>query len=760
MKLFFWRRRAPHADLAVREKRAADSRVMPAHGIDTVRVPRAVSSVVVPADPIIEFARDYLAALGANVRMTDSDTLMATLPDGRDLRYTASPLQARTDESAAFLVAGSEAVTSLLEESADRARVVSLGLANVCDPVELARQAIAGPTPGCGRCVSKVGVTLCERCGMRDGQIVISGLGKIASAQELSRCETWSVEATYLLSGIDRSGRLDDLTRIAVDAVSGSQIPFLSDDQVISSQPQQVPCSAAELNRCDEAIKRLLRLRIDALVSFLRARSAADYARRLYDLQQTNTRLEREDPRRQVEINDEFRREARQLEEAFLVDVTARLEHLCLIASKTALVSVHDRAGAELRLNVDVGRKTVLPPECASCGTRARVGTLCRQSHFTCVDCRSVLLDMSKCPACTGPTGNGAAPAQAARHVDPHLEHSSKALSVADLDAMTPSIWEHFVRWLLECDGYSMDEHVPAIATDGRLHLCSSRDGKPVSVLAMRFDCRTLLGAAEVREVASRLSAAAPAERILIATADADLNTQLEAQRLGVRLLDRQALDTWLSAHVNAYALEREQAERETGERAIEATRARNIALEHLHEVERTLAASLNTRRASGGSAVAASAAVVSEVRRLAHQAFLAWEAWIADWTAAFDELPDRSEGLVIVADRAKLHALSERADHLGRATEEAVARLGETPSDGELGYGPWHKAVLAELTSMCESIRWRLLAVDPSQRSDFVAAHDAEAQERAVGAQSAAWHATARVESCFADMRARARLG
>ena len=57
-----------------------------------------LTSPVEPRDELLRFARDYLVASGARVRVEDTDLLTATLADGRHVRYTTSPTRARTEE--------------------------------------------------------------------------------------------------------------------------------------------------------------------------------------------------------------------------------------------------------------------------------------------------------------------------------------------------------------------------------------------------------------------------------------------------------------------------------------------------------------------------------------------------------------------------------------------------------------------------------------------------------------------------------------
>src|SRR6476646_9262647 len=56
-----------------------------------------------PKDALLRYAREYLLARGARVRMEGEETLSAILPDGTSTRYTTSLAQARAEEETQYL---------------------------------------------------------------------------------------------------------------------------------------------------------------------------------------------------------------------------------------------------------------------------------------------------------------------------------------------------------------------------------------------------------------------------------------------------------------------------------------------------------------------------------------------------------------------------------------------------------------------------------------------------------------------------------
>src|SRR5215469_14871086 len=205
------------------------------------------TTVVEPRDALLRFARDYLVASGARVRVVDADLLSAALQDGRSVRYTTSLARARNEEQTELLVQGGTALAELLDECAGRSRLVALRLWDTGDPVAIARAALAAPVARCTICApaldnhgySQPGAVLyepqhCERCPWRESRTVLAGFGPtITGGQERRRRESQSVELTFHMIGTDRRGRHDEWKRIAFDLATGRETALVSLDAVL-----------------------------------------------------------------------------------------------------------------------------------------------------------------------------------------------------------------------------------------------------------------------------------------------------------------------------------------------------------------------------------------------------------------------------------------------------------------------------------------------------------------------------------------------
>jgi hypothetical protein len=278
-----------------------------------------------------------------------------------------------------------------------------------------------------------------------------------------------------------------------------------------------------------------------------------------------------------------------------------------------------------------------------------------------------------------------------------------------------------------------------------------------VQALALRFPAGMVLGEQDVREAAGDGTSALDLQRMVITTSPASQAAHAEAVRVGLQLLDRSALTAWLAVQAESYSSERERASRNADMLAEAASVVRATMLVQLTDAEHALAAAINSRRAVGTTAVAEARAQVDAVRQASERTFLAWDTLVGEWSRAFDERPARDEHLSILIDATNFAELADRARHLGGALFAALHALARAPGEGELGYGPWRRTVVDELTARCESLRWRVLVLDPAKWADFAAAHDTQALERALAADTAAAHAAARVEKAAAAMHERA---
>ncbi len=760
MRLFFWRRKAEkqtESDDALADMiRSAPAQVATVARSDVKTKPLATPPIEL-RDALLRFARDYLIARGARVRAEDTDLISAVLADGSEVRYTTTLARARADEGTELLVQGGTALATLVDDSSERARVTSLRLATAGTPVELAQTAIAEPDAGCGRCLGSAGVestALCRRCPLREGRLVLRGVGRVINAQEVRRADLRAIELAYHVVSSDRQGRRDEWMRLAFDCDDGRGIEPLPLETVALALAAELPETdvAPLLEAANDAATRALGRALNASGAFLRLRSEGEYQRRLDDIRTTFERVQREGTSDPSAAEASFRREMERLNDIFAVSVDAQLESVAFIASPAALVALKRSSAHELPLWVDIGRAHVIAPKCASCGVSIRAGNLCNKGHVTCPACYSRHADA--CPACDGVThtreGDGGRMASSDTRGT-----GGDALQSGHLDAMTPDIWHAFVVWLLEQEGYSV-EHA-GVGGLGVVWYGAGQSG-PFVATAFRPDAVCGLGTEEVQRAAALRADGAS---VLVVTTGATAEDVREvAARLDVHLIDSVRLGDMLERLGSAHTREREQVQLDREQRVQEAAVAREEMLAAVRAMEEALAACVNSRRTSGRPALVGAIAAISKARQLAQQAFLAWETLAADWQAAFGEREARDGSLPIVASAEQLQEYAHRAGHLAEVLKPAFGDIASTPGTGELGYGAWRKAILEELTARCEVFRWRLSALDPSNAQSFVAAHDADALAQAEAAATAATHASARVEKAYAQLETRARLG
>src|SRR5215469_7592822 len=210
MKWFKWLRKPKsdeHGDV-----QPGDSKIITLvsanHGASLARSEVAthpLTTLVEPQDALLRFARDFLLASGARVRVDDTDVLTAALADGRQVRYTTSLVRARNEEHTDLLVQGGTTLAELLDECASRSRIVALKLwETTANPEATAEAALAAPLPRCGWCRTATagpdggiahdiegtaggmaaGLHYCERCPWREGKTVLDGFGPIARSRE------------------------------------------------------------------------------------------------------------------------------------------------------------------------------------------------------------------------------------------------------------------------------------------------------------------------------------------------------------------------------------------------------------------------------------------------------------------------------------------------------------------------------------------------------------------------------------------------
>lgn len=764
MRLFFWRRKPEkqtEKDSALADAMRTVAASVPVATVTRSEVPTKPLAMppIELRDGLLRFARDYFLARGARVRAEEADLISAVLTDGTTVRYTTTLARARADEQTELLVQGGSALAALVDDSSERARVTSLRLATAGDPLEVARAAVTEPAEGCCGCVERGDgalSALCRRCPLREGRLVLRGMGRIVDVHEVRRADVHAVELAYHIGSSDRQGRRDEWMRLAFDCGDGRAIEPLPLETVALALAADLPAADAVswISAANDAATKKLNLSLDASGAFLRLRSEEEYQRRLDDIRTTFERAQREGTTDPNAAETAFLREKERLHDIYAVSVEAQLESVTFIASPAALVMLTFSSGAKLPLWVDIGRAHVVMPECASCGASVRAGNLCRRGHLTCPMCS--LRHADGCPVCNGVTHAVDGDGEAGASLDT-LENraiDTDGLSVRHLDVMTQDIWQTFVAWLLEQEGYNVERR-----GQGGLGTVWYGNGQEGSFVATAFrpaeSCG--LGAEEVQRAAALRTDGANV--LLVTTAVVAEDAREVAMRLDVRLIDPTQLGGMLEMLGSAHTRARERVELDREQRVTEAIAAREQMLTAVRSLEEALAAAVNSRRASGRTALLAAVARIGKARQLAQQAFLAWDTLVDDWRAAFGEREARDGSLSIVATAEQVREFGQRAEHLAEVLKPGFIDIAATPGTGELGYGAWRKAILEELTARCEALRWRLSTLDPTKAQSFASAHDVEALAQAEAAAAAATHASARIEKAYAQMETRARL-
>lgn len=720
-------------------------------------------------DTVLRFAVDTLKAEGANVRIEAEDLVSATLRDGTNVRYTTTLARAREDEQTQLLVPGSAALADLVERCGTAATLGALALPERVDPIGAARAGVSAARPGCAGCTRATAARgsqpACDGCPVRTGQIVLAGLGRLGDGRVARSWDAWSVELAYEVAYSDRHGRRTEWLRLAFDLPSGEPRAVLDPVAIRSAGPAVVPVElTASISTVQAQAERTLAQELAAGAAYLRLRSEGDFRARLADLESRARRLLRETADDAAQISASMATETERLQEVFAIEVEARLHSVCFVQTPVREVAfaLSSASRSSLTLSVDLGRGVVIPPPCSACGIAVRAGSVCARGHVTCPSCAGRAEADEACAACAQGGSAGASGTKPARSKRQAASGATSApLSLTHVRQMSHDTWREFAGWLVEQDGIRLervDESGEIVVWRGRrvaddAQVCAAAL-RPIAALG-----QTGLSGDDVRRAVAAMGPTDGCQLRLIATARAGDDAASEARRLGVDLMDGEALarrlDALVASQTHAHETERVAADAV----AHSAARARDALLADVAALEEVLAHAGNGRRASGGTAVATAVATVDAARQEALRAFLAWDTLAGEWIACFDERAARDGVLVILADDARFADLTQRAAHLRAATAAVLARIAPTPGGGELGYGAWRRAVVEELTARCESCRWRLLAVDPARWEDFAAAHDGAALERATAADAAAGHAAGRVAKAYADMAARARL-
>jgi hypothetical protein len=324
-------------------------------------------------------------------------------------------------------------------------------------------------------------------------------------------------------------------------------------------------------------------------------------------------------------------------------------------------------------------------------------------------------------------------------------------LTVRHLEALPQDIWLTAMDWLLSNQGITVESR----RSIGQLAIWhgESAIGKVAAVAVRPTD--KALDEAALRQAAAHL---APEQRsisrMVFSTAPATEQAAQAAEQLGVRIIDRSALESLLASLASAHERERERQLDDMQARAEAANAARKAMLDAVDAVDHGLASLRRTRRTNSRPASAGTAAsrALSEARTAIERASLAWETLLTDWAESFGDHAARNGALVMQGDMSHFAEMSERAEHLQTALLDATALLVATAEHGEAGYRAWRQAVVEECSARCESWRWRIRTIEPAAWGDFDRAWNTTAAAKAAEATTAAGHATARADKAQAQ--------
>ncbi len=598
------------------------------------RKPAHSSGEAGSSDEVLDFAREWLLALGGRLLATDGDVLAGTLHDGTDVRYTRSAARARREPNAELLAPGTPAFDALLADVTRRGTALFLRAPAVDRlPEALAREAFASPAPTCPACVASdpdaAHHAVSPECPLNAGRFVVLGASKgVRDAAIERRWEPLTAEHTFWMAITAPQGRHEEVVRIAVDAATGEPRQPLS--TAILRRASAAPQDAAQADVAD-VIRQTqswaeARLEPAALAAarLARLRNLAEFQRRQEHITGTYAQLLVETPDLAQDLLSARERELARLSEAYAIELETRPVNAAVIATPMAHVRVRFAGGGEAELDVDLACGTVAQPRCVTCGSAWRLGARCAEGHVTCLACQQVCAHcgmrrcarcaaapMQECPTCSAMTCASCAKATArgrhrvqaitavapapalpavestAHRAVPTAAPDAWDLTVADLDAMTPVSWQSAVAWLLECLGHTVertlesDETVLAVA-------CRPSEQAGSNARAGELESRgTMLALAHRPDEGFRtgddlfarvgaLAAELPTTRgLVVTTVPAAALPERRPQGMELEIVDRAGLERLLAIQASAYLRARASADSETDARARAASAVR-----------------------------------------------------------------------------------------------------------------------------------------------------------------------------------------
>lgn len=769
----------------------------------------SVADGAVTADALLDLARAWVLAQGGRLRASEGDVVAGTLPEGTPVRYTRSAARARREPDTALLAPGTPAFEALLADVTRRGTALFLHVPAARVPADaLARQAFASPAPACPACAtSDPDVThhaALPACPITAGRFVVLGHSKGVRDADIERqWDALTAEHTFRMAVTSAHGRHEEIVRIAMDAATGERRqPFDASTlrRAAAAPEDATQPTVQELIRQTYAwAEAQLEPAALAAARLARLRALAEYQRRQEHITATFSRLLMETPNLGQDLLAARERELAHLAEVYTIELEAQHLNAAVIASPMAHVRVRFAGGGAATLDVDLAHGTVAAPRCMACGSEWRLGARCAEGHITCQACQQVCAHcgvrrcaqcaaapMEACSACGALTCASCARATArGRHrlrpssagvaaaARPGPEHTgslepaaptrdSWALTVSDLDAMTPATWRTAVFWLLEGLGYTVERTLaddePALALVCRSTTTAAADAREVHVpppgphgtvlvLAHRA-MQESMGRTDPLARVQALAAQAHVARALVLTT-VPLAAQAEQQPRGipVAIVDRAGVANLLASQAAAHVRARAAADSEADDRARAAAGVRETLMAGLNAAAAVLAGATGGGRARHeveSATMVDHEPVPTRMERITARALVvrralaAIETLVAEWEACFAPTPTREGTLAIMADVATLEAQRQRADHLADVLRQGCADLAATHSPSDRTMAGWVESVLDELRLHCRSLVDRCAALDPSAWRSFERVRDDEAIQASAEALAA----------------------
>ena len=284
-------------------------------------------------DAALRFARDYLLASGAKVRVESPDLLSATQLHGRNTRYTSSLARARSGPDAELLAIGGEPLAGMIAEVERRAGVTSLRLAEAHDALAVLRRS-APKLPG---------AVPPDRYTLEEAE------------------DALAIECAYELRARWRGGASHASVTLTFDAETVAPLPDVDDEALARAVAIPPPTDAlAMYARASAEAEEALQPGLAATGRWLQLRGANEFAARQDGLSQTAERMIRESPEEAQSHRLALERESQRLRDLFAVTVEASLSRVAFVASPVRLARPVESANGPA-LRVDLGRGIVLP---------------------------------------------------------------------------------------------------------------------------------------------------------------------------------------------------------------------------------------------------------------------------------------------------------------------------------------------------------------------------------------------------------------